>query len=297
MSRINSRITYSFIIPHKNSPDLLRRLINSIPEREDIQIIVVDDNSDKEKKPSLPKRNGLQVIYLNSKQSKGAGRARNVALGKAKGKWLLFADADDYYCKGFLDLLDTYRESMCDVIYFNFEYKDGKTEEKLPQLQLQSNIINYDESKLATNRIKFCNKVPWSKMVSHDYIIKNHITFEEVPNGNDILFSICVGLHTNNISVDKRPLYVYLKNENSIQNSKPTIKGALCEIEHSIKLNNLYEYMGYPQWKGPCIKMIISYLLTLGGPFLFSVLRRLKKWYSLRNEWVDLFVNSVTQKG
>ena len=39
-------INYSIIIPHKNIPNLLQRCLDSIPNREDVQIIVVDDNSD-----------------------------------------------------------------------------------------------------------------------------------------------------------------------------------------------------------------------------------------------------------
>lgn len=38
-------IKYSIIIPHHNVPTLLERCVNSIPQRDDIQIIVVDDNS------------------------------------------------------------------------------------------------------------------------------------------------------------------------------------------------------------------------------------------------------------
>ena len=38
-------INYSFIIPHRNVPHLLQRCIDSIPKRDDIQIIIVDDNS------------------------------------------------------------------------------------------------------------------------------------------------------------------------------------------------------------------------------------------------------------
>ena len=37
-------INYSIIIPHKNIPDLLQRCLDSIPRREDVQIID-DDNS------------------------------------------------------------------------------------------------------------------------------------------------------------------------------------------------------------------------------------------------------------
>lgn len=35
----------SIIIPHYNTPDLLEKLIRSIPVDKDIQIVVVDDNS------------------------------------------------------------------------------------------------------------------------------------------------------------------------------------------------------------------------------------------------------------
>lgn len=38
-------INYSIIIPHKNISSLLRRCLDSIPERDDLEIIVVDDNS------------------------------------------------------------------------------------------------------------------------------------------------------------------------------------------------------------------------------------------------------------
>ena len=43
---MDDRINYSIIIPHRNIPLLLRRCLDSIPRRMDIQIIVVDDNSD-----------------------------------------------------------------------------------------------------------------------------------------------------------------------------------------------------------------------------------------------------------
>ena len=51
--RRNMQINYSFIIPHKNCPDLLQRCVDSIPERDDVQVIVVDDNSDEGKKNYL----------------------------------------------------------------------------------------------------------------------------------------------------------------------------------------------------------------------------------------------------
>ena len=38
-------MNFTIIIPHKNIPHLLERLIKSIPVRDDLEIIVVDDHS------------------------------------------------------------------------------------------------------------------------------------------------------------------------------------------------------------------------------------------------------------
>lgn len=40
-----SQFNYTIIIPHYNIPSLLERCISSIPQRNDIQIIVIDDCS------------------------------------------------------------------------------------------------------------------------------------------------------------------------------------------------------------------------------------------------------------
>ena len=112
-------INYSFIIPHKNCPELLQRCIDSIPERDDIQVIVVDDNSEEDKKPDLRSHKNLQVILLDATRSKGAGRARNVGLDHAIGKWLVFADSDDFFVTNLSELLDKYVNDSHDIIYFN----------------------------------------------------------------------------------------------------------------------------------------------------------------------------------
>ena len=102
--------TYTIIIPHKNIPLLLQRCLDSIPLRQDIQVVIVDDNSspavvDFDNFPGS-ERKDTEIIHTS--ESKGAGYARNCGLAAAKGRWLLFADADDFFLPGFLDVLDTF---------------------------------------------------------------------------------------------------------------------------------------------------------------------------------------------
>lgn len=283
-------INYSIIIPHKNSPDLLKRCVDSIPVRDDVQIIVVDDNSDKSKKPSLPERNGLEIVLLDASQSKGAGRARNVGLEHAKGKWLLFADCDDYYNESFLEVLDEYKEDEIEVLYFNCEYKNGKTGESLFDLPYMGYYEKYDGSQYAIDQIKYRVKVPWSKMVRRDFIQNNKIQFEEVPNGNDIFFTMTVGYLAKRIKIDIRPLYVYLKNENSLVTAKKkTVQSHYCKVLHCLQLNYLYQFLGYPEWRASEVRTILRHIKLSGGKLLTTLIRNGRKIAANRKAWVKYF--------
>ena len=71
-------INYSIIIPHKNTPDLLRKCLDSIPHRDDVQIIVVDDNSDEDKVDfeHFPGLNEERTEVYFTKEGKGAVNTR-----------------------------------------------------------------------------------------------------------------------------------------------------------------------------------------------------------------------------
>ena len=81
--------TYSIIIPHHNQPALLQRLLDSIPMRSDLEIVIVDDNSDTaivdfSHFPGLD-RSDVRVIF--DKKGGYGGYARNLALAEGGGNW------------------------------------------------------------------------------------------------------------------------------------------------------------------------------------------------------------------
>ena len=134
---------YTFIIPHKNSPELLYRWLESIPSRDDIQIIIVDDNSDPKivNQDNFPFKIRKNVEVIFNKYSKGAGYARNLGLQLAIGKRQLFPDADDFYVDGFIDILDNKVNSDNDIIYFDvFSYENNK---KCKHVYINSIFENY----------------------------------------------------------------------------------------------------------------------------------------------------------
>ena len=290
---MDEKILYSFIIPHKNNPILLNRCLDSIPERNDIQIIVVDDNSDSELLPQI-KRNGVNVVYLEESESRGAGRARNVGLREAIGKWLLFPDCDDYYKKDFIRCLDSYSiYTDVDIIYFNFEYRDGKSNHLLPPLRFKNSFDNFDNSKKMEDEIKYHHNVPWTKMIRRSFVEKEKLAFEEVPNGNDILFSMLAGFYAKSILVEKSPLYVYLRNENSIVNSRKKSSSArACKLLHTLQQGNFYVYIGHPEWKISAYRVFMSNLKEGGLSFLVYIIMILPQLIKRSGNWVSLISSS-----
>ena len=205
-------INYSIIIPHKNIPDLLQRCLNSIPRRNDIQIIVVDDNSDGDKVDfkHFPGVGEKCVEVYFTKEGKGAGYARNVGLRHAKGKWLLFADADDFYTAQAWKIFDKFVEDEYDIVYFGVDCVDSAT--LLPAMRNLKNNSVIDSylkhEKGSEISLRYTCWEPWNKMWKHKFVISQRLQFEEIPRGNDAMFVLNGGDKAQFITVVKDKLYV-----------------------------------------------------------------------------------------
>lgn len=283
-------VKYSFVIPHKNSLNLLQRCVNSIPIRADVEIVIVDDNSKDDQIPHFDQDN-IKLVCLSKDETNGAGHARNVGLTEVKGEWILFPDCDDYYVEGFLDKLASYNAHDIDVVYFNSIYKDGKTGEQLPSMRFSSYFENYDGTRDSTDAVKFRHNSPWTKMISRAYILRHGIHFEEAVNGNDMFFSMSVGYNTNRIDVIKQPLYVYLRNSNSITKKKLTTKEVFCVFNHTVQLNNFFKFIGHEAWKLSLSAMCLYYIKKCGLPFVTYLIRKIPYVYKHKKDLV-LFVSS-----
>jgi glycosyltransferase involved in cell wall biosynthesis len=238
-------INYSIIIPHKDIPDLLQHCLNSIPRREDIQIIVVDDNSS----PNIvdfehfPGMNEPCVEVVFTKEGKGAGYARNVGLNKAKGKWLLFADADDFYNDCFLEAIDKYKYSEFDLIFFKADsvYSNNQSQHISHP---HADVLNFYISKYTSDPVfcmdslRFYVGPPWCKMIKAKLIKNNSIYFDEVSVHNDTMFSLKIGFLSKKQLVSKYSIYTTTLRKYSTTFQKDTKKRLLTKTYVSISYDN-----------------------------------------------------------
>lgn len=282
---------YSFVIPHHNTPDLLQRLIDSIPQREDIEIIVVDDNSEDDKKANV-NRSDVRVIFIDKVHTKGAGHARNVGMDAAIGKWLLFADADDFYKTGFINILDEYKDDDIDLLFFNIDSVDSDTllpitsRSKLPRKLIEQ----YNGSEKSAENLLYLCYTPWRKMHNREFIHKYDLRFEEIPKGNDVFFSYQTAYFARKWKVDKRDVYVVTYSNKSMSYNAKTrflYQNALLSLR---KRDKFFTYIGHYDWNQKCVRgrKIHSVLKYLTRAIMYQPITGIKACFYYLTHFHDI---------
>lgn len=208
---------FSIIIPHYNIPDLLMRCLKSIPVSEDIQVIVVDDNSPNadtylEKYPELSRP---YLEFIRENKHGGAGYARNLALPFVKGEKVLFADADDLFVDDISSILDEYGDDDADLIYFNAQ---GRFSDNLSLISNRNRDKLFEEYERDgnINIFRYQCVEPWGKIFTRRLIYYNNIRFDETSVSNDYMFSMKTGIYAKKIKVVNRPIYLATVRKDSL---------------------------------------------------------------------------------
>lgn len=270
-----NKIEYSIIIPHKNSPALLQRCLDSIPNREDVQVIVVDDNSDSEKVDftKFPGLNRPHTEVYFTKEGKGAGYARNVGLKYAKGKWLLFVDADDFLADDFLRKVDVYANSDNDIVYFRLA--DESNFASIPENL--HNIIDLRRGndynavlKKNIDYIRLSHNIPVGKMIRFDCVQKNNITFDEIPCANDIMFFTKLAFCIKQAVVSSECIYCVSKPTGNNLTSRKDYNSGKIRLQVMLERNDYLIQKGYRDLLTPPMLILWQYRnVGLSSLFLY----------------------------
>ncbi|WP_236688429.1 glycosyltransferase family 2 protein [Vibrio renipiscarius] len=209
--------TYSIVVPHYNSHDELDRLFESIPARADIQIIVVDDNSreaiDVSGFTDKHHRHHIE-FYVNDTGVDGAGSARNIALSHVRGQYTLFADADDFFCDGAFELLDTILQGD-DISYFSPTAQCDVTGGDSDRHHLYANLVN-DYLSVGDEEIRYHFSVPWSKVYLTEFLEDHALYFDDVIASNDVMFSLVSGHKAKRIAAYQNEIYCVTRGKGTL---------------------------------------------------------------------------------
>ena len=292
------KYSYSVIIPHfsrDGDVSALIRAVSSVPEREDVQVVVVDNSLKPIDARLFSSRKNVQILF--SPNERKAGGARNVGIENSDAKWLLFLDADDFFKDGAFDVFDSHFTSGNDIEFsvMTGAYSDdvkkwsdrGEVYAKLVRDFLESG----DDTKL---RLEY--RSPCAKMVSLDFVNKNKIRFDEVPASNDVMFGLRIGLAAKGIGADGRETYVATVSQGSLTKTL-SLENIESRFNVCIDRNRTLVKNGYK--KDSSVLLFIVKSLHFGlKPFLRLLWRAIRSgdlFVGWRN-WVGTLVHLFDRK-
>lgn len=227
---MNKNKLVSVIIPVYNVEDYLEKCINSVlnQQYEKLQIIIVNDGStdrsaeicgEYEKKDSR-----IEVIH---QKNSGLSAARNVALKRAVGDYIIFVDGDDYISPQLVGKTICYMEKFDMCVYrYQYEYSNGSVgpcgygwgENKLFDIRSEEDKIRF------FNKIFFFYRCGWNvchRMFKRSIIQKYNLKFQDTKEifAEDHVFTYQYTLHVDSCIVLDDILYHYVERSNSIMHT------------------------------------------------------------------------------
>lgn len=191
MKEENMKLT--IIIPIYNAETYIKKCLDSVSNCKigQMECLLIDDGS-KDSSASICKTyvNKDSRFHLIQCKNSGVSAARNRGLQEAKGNYVMFLDADDYFTKdAFERIASRIQKSGWDFMAFSYYtlYSDGETKEE-PFVQKGTVCTERDEIQkvmLASSSLNTC----WAKVFRLDLIREHKITFRtDLKIGEDFVF-------------------------------------------------------------------------------------------------------------
>ena len=216
-AKIRDDVLLSVIVPVYNTEMYLRKCLNSVlkelPMR--TEIIVVNDGSPDESQTIISEyvKKFPGIVYGYKKENGGLSSAKNFGLKKAKGRYIIFLDSDDFVATNmYSTMLKKAIITDADIVYSDIYelFEDGD--------KMYFSMKNYDRDDeyfalLDTSLMA----ASWNKMCKQSLF--QGLYYPEGMNNEDIAVSPILFERAKKIEHIDSPFYYYLQRSGSIQNS------------------------------------------------------------------------------
>lgn len=216
--------TISVIVPVYNVENYLYCCIDSILSQQghEFELILVDDGSiDKSGlicDEYANKDNRVKTIHV---QNGGPGRARNIGLSYATGKWVMFVDADDWLDINTFDVLNSDLVSA-EIIYFGYKcIYSTRTTINCPDLvhTFLPEVIDVELAKLISSKEQYFG-FSVNKFFLRSIIEAHQIRFpEDLILKEDEVFTLRYIKHIKSLAVSATAPYNYRMLESSLSHA------------------------------------------------------------------------------
>ena len=286
----------SIIIPVYNTEKYLHECLNSVVSQtiKDVEIICIDDGSTDNSYQILQEyaEKDSRFVILQQ-ENKGAGAARNKGIEIAKGEFLVFLDADDFFEHDMLDVaLDKIEKTQADFVIYNSNQFDNNTLQFVDSdwfviYDFFPNEETFNYTQISGNIFKSIVGWAWDKLYRSSFVKKHNLRFQEQRTTNDALFVFSALFLANKISLlnkEKKLVHHRINNSSSLENTRS--KSWMCFYNMLIALKErLIKENKFDELKHDFINYALHFsiwnLNTLKEP-IYSLLKE-----KLKNEWLD----------
>ena len=242
---------FSIIVPVYKTEQFLAQCINSILSQKftDFELLLVDDGS--------PDNSGKicdefalqdQRVKVIHKENGGAAAARNVGIRVARGEYLCFLDADDWWVDEdvLIKINDKIEKSKASIVQFGYKFF---YQEKQTYSTNRSGLIDEGYAKTGIELLTYLvansclNPAAWSMSISKEFLVTNDLYFKEGLKAEDIEWAIRLFSKGGSLVFLPENIYVYRKGRKDSVTAQANYKH-ICDhcsiIENSlIMLENM----------------------------------------------------------
>lgn len=261
------------IVPVYNVEEYLADCLDSLIDQtyKDIEIVCVNDGSTDSSGEILDEyaRKDCRIKVITKKNG-GLSSARNAALEKCHTKYVMFCDSDDTFNKGMCEeMLNEIEKEGSDLVACgqNIIYR---AHEEMKESDENYYRLKYSGKKNINDKIIIDTDVSvLNKIFRMGIIQKNDIKFPNGLNNEDFYFYNAYMSVAETISFVNKPLYNYVRRENSIMSNN--FESSTYSIDHlkiAEKLFGFYKKNHYLEkhtdlfWKQWLLSYWFSYNYT-----------------------------------
>lgn len=127
---MNKNDLVSIVMPSYNTAKFIEETINSVLNQtyKNWELIIVDDYSIDNTDDIVSKFTDDRIRYIKNEKNYGAAVSRNIALRKARGRWIAFLDSDDLWHKEKLERqIKFMKENNYSFSYTNYHQIDEES--------------------------------------------------------------------------------------------------------------------------------------------------------------------------
>ena len=302
---VQNKITYkpkiSVVVPVYNAEKYIKYSLDSIVNQtlKEIEIICVNDGSTDSSlqilKQYAKKDNRITIL---SQQNSRLGATRNAGITVAKGQYITFLDADDFFELNMLERsYEKGRLTNSDIVTWRAKEYNNVTKQfrnlewaVYPELFKYRDKVNSvaDFGEYLFQAFSF---VTWNKIISLQLINRLNIRFGGTLNTTDLSFIYAAIVSAKRISLVDEALVSYrVNNPASLQGSKhqswESPCQALVEFKNFLTTNGVYEQQK-KSFVNMALKLCIYYLQTMdektSSEMMDGLLNKYFEQFDMRN--------------